>query len=209
MSPDDQDILSAYIDNELSANDRVTIQKRLLSEPELNKHYQQLLVLQSHIKDAYPTPDEENYPEGLASLLSVDKKQARGKKALWLLPIAASVAAIFVMSNQLLNESKLFPSSWDKIAQNLDAVQDMDITAVDEKLSLVVLQSFTHTDGRLCKEYQSKDNSHITHAVACKQANGWNQEVVTQVELGLQQYQTASKTPDDVKSFLNAFKKEQ
>ncbi|XOV80312.1 MAG: anti-sigma factor family protein [Aestuariibacter sp.] len=216
MSPEDQELLSAYLDDELDQEQRSLVQRRLLSEPEFNAAYQKLQQVQQSLKQAYPDQQKTPVPEHIQQLLQdsdgpadrhPNTHSAKYPKVSWMLPLAASVAAVFIATSYLTNQESLEADPWPQVAQQLDTTQDMEITKINEHLSMVVLQSFSHVDGRRCREYQRKDDEQVVHAIACKSPQSWQREVVVEASLDLQDYQTATKTPNKIKAFLASFKR--
>lgn len=216
MSPEDQELLSAYLDNELDQEQRALVQRRLLSEPEFNAACQKLQQLQQSLKKAYPAQQNTPVPESILQLLQDSDEEAGGPqeasskkytKVFWMLPLAASVAAVFIATSYLTKQDILEADPWPKVAQQLDTTHDMEITKINDGLSMVVLQSFTHVDGRPCREYQRKDDEQVVHAIACKSPQRWQREVIVEASLDLQDYQTATKTPNKIKAFLASFKR--
>lgn len=208
MNQEDHDLLSAYVDGELEPAARAEVQKRLLADQDFNAAHQKLIKLQHNIQSTFPLPETSTAPQSLSDLLE-PKQEDETKKhrsAWWLMPLAASVAAVFLLNTYMFGQGNADQNQWQQVAYQLDNVKDMRVTSINDGLSLVVLQSFDHIDGRLCREYQSKNETQVTHGIACKATDSWTQEVAMQSEVAKGSYQTATKSPNAVKAFLDSYK---
>lgn len=92
---DSFELLSAYIDGELSLPETKQVQARLDCDPEFKKLYTQLLTLQGHLQHSVAPPSEKSTEEITAGVFqSLDRTRRWQRKLAWGgSAIAASVIA--------------------------------------------------------------------------------------------------------------------
>lgn len=94
-TPDSFELLSAYIDGELSSTEKQQVQAKLDSDPDFKQLYLQLLNLQGQIQN-FVTPPSEKSPAEITEgvFRSIERERRRHRQWIWGgSAIAASLAA--------------------------------------------------------------------------------------------------------------------
>ena len=82
--PDDFELLSAYIDRELSPLETKQVQTRLDNNPEFKKLYTQLLALQNQLNHSVAPSSEKSVEEITAGVFrAIDRTRRRRRKFVW------------------------------------------------------------------------------------------------------------------------------
>ncbi len=83
-TPDSCELLSAYIDGELSPTEKQQVQAKLDSNPDFKQLYIQLLNLQSQIQN-FVTPPSEKSPAEIAEgvFRSIERERCRRRRWVW------------------------------------------------------------------------------------------------------------------------------
>lgn len=180
LSEQDHQLISASLDGELAPEQDLAFKRRLLQEPELNKQYQAFKALGQDLKSTFGDIAATPVPQELSALLAGDKKVEDNKAPQnnqWrFLALAASVAAIGLLSFfglQSTSNKEILVA----ITRALDTQPSMEVMQLDPNSQFIVLQSFRHNDGRVCREYQISDTNNQSHAIACKKNQRWQLEV--------------------------------
>ena len=203
MKQDDYDLLSQFIDGELDTAQATEVRHRLLAEPELNGLYQQLKALNDSVKSAMPDFHNEPVSDELAQLLNLNN-QAKSSDTSWrhLLPLAASVAVVFVMGYLFISQP--FDSNGMAIKGSmLSKVADDENWLSENGTEVVVVQSYQNNEQNLCREYYAKEDSKVEHGVSCYQQGQWQKQVFAIKDSDSEQYYvTASSDYNDVEQFI-------
>ena len=95
MTEQDYELLSQYLDGELSANARQSLEQRLAAEPKLRASLQRLQALDDTLKSAFSDPAIERAPAGVVALLERRGAQVvtlpRKRATSWGFALAASL----------------------------------------------------------------------------------------------------------------------
>ena len=84
LTPDSFELLSAYIDGELSPSDKAEVQKWLDADPQFKQLYTQLLTLQGKIQHFVTPVGEKSTEEITAGVFqSIDFHRRRQRKLAW------------------------------------------------------------------------------------------------------------------------------
>ena len=89
----DIELLSQYIDSELSADQTQALRKRLLAEPELRASYDSLRAANEQLKAHFNTAAVTEIPANVSNLLSTPDSNGDSRRAGWGLAVAASILA--------------------------------------------------------------------------------------------------------------------
>ena len=204
------DMLSAYLDNELPEADRLGIERALKADEELRKRVDNLKAVDGLFGRGLDALAGDTIPPEILDLLdspAPSSSSDQGSKRRWLYPMAACFAVVIagsigfgLGSNPSSNEPNphLFAS---KISppNELFAVLESSPSAVpvtlgkDDPAKVEVLLSFATQDGQICRQYSITKDGSAFDALACRQANEWQL-----IALGLSAtqdpnvYQTAS-----------------
>lgn len=99
------ELLSAYLDGEVTASERQEVQKWLAEDPEVQQLYSRLQLLRDKFK-TFPTPEPEYSAQDITNnvFAAIDEKQKTRKRWLWgggaiAALVVATVGSIFSESN--------------------------------------------------------------------------------------------------------------
>jgi anti-sigma factor RsiW len=210
----DDDMLSAYLDGELPAQDQRDVRLALASDPALAARLAALqrvndLVLR-HAKALDSTP----MPASVLALLRTDAaektpvatraKVVQGPWQRWSrhtgaqLALAASlVLALGLALNNLLDPVESELPALATYANVLDTSPSGRSVAVNDA-TLVNRFSFRDQSGRYCRQYQLSTATAGTENVACRTEQGWAlaASLAVPVQAAPDVYQAASSSPD-------------
>ena len=157
ISEDDQMLLSAYLDNELSGEDGRSLKERLLQEPELRRELDSLkggdevLLAYSSRIDGKPMPSQ------LEELFSEQHRSAQFSY------LAAAASIIVMVGGFLLLQSR---TGENELMEQLASGERADTL----EGYIEVVARFRHQDGFYCREVMT----HNVHAVLCaKTTSKW------------------------------------
>ena len=84
LIPDSFELLSAYIDGELTASERNRVQIWLDQDPEVKQLYTQLLTLQSQMQNSWAPPSDTSVSEvSLKVFRELDRTYRRQRRLMW------------------------------------------------------------------------------------------------------------------------------
>ncbi len=214
MTPDDQQLLSAYLDGELSADKLSEVQNRLLIEPELQHHLNKLKKNDTAIKNTFDEITKDPVPESIQALLRPESRKVSSASSskigrilqnnhafrYWPSAIAASfivVINIFISqhygnSDSLLEIDAAQPS--EQLAHILSKNPSGSIITIDEHKVHTEL-SFLRADDTFCRQYAVYNSDAGLRAVSCYEKSTWINKVVSKANLknsGTDTYQPAS-----------------
>ena len=171
----DEELVCAYLDNQLTASEKAEFEKRL----EVENHLQALLIQFKQADQTYIQADEAQIqspmPEHILSLLQPAKPKSQSVFRRW--PIAASVAAIAITTALLTIQSNDTDSELAKF-NALDTSPSSELIWLDEKqqTSMLISLSFQHNNGQYCREFLLDTQGQATRQIACKDQQ-WKIEV--------------------------------
>ncbi len=182
----DDQMINAYIDNQLNDDDVHVFLQRCEKEPAFKARYQRLKQVDQEVVDSFQTIDNKPYSSGLEALLSqaaTEPSKEWKSKRYWY-AMAASAAAIaitvvMVMSRQF--SADIFLQSDMQLALN-DARSGQVYTIHGDDASRInVLFTFIDNEQKPCRllSVESETES-IMRAVACYQDDHWQPHVVVQ-----------------------------
>lgn len=108
------ELLSAYIDNEVTPTERQQVQQWLDNDPEIKQLYLQLLNLQSGIQNLSVPSSSEISPETLSAKVFETVDRTRNKRKLWLWG-GGAIAATIIAAIHGLNSPSL------KLAESVES----------------------------------------------------------------------------------------
>lgn len=208
------DLLSQYVDGELSQQQALQVKQRLLSEPELNAQFRELQAFQENVRSVIPGFENEPMNDKLASLLALDSNESNDKvqylavNSDWKfnLSLAASIMLVAVIGIFVLNsndQSQTGLQFQDTLFSSLESNQSW---SSNDGLELMIVQSYLDESDALCREYFARDAEHSEHGISCFNSGSWDKQVF---ELKFSQssghYVTASANDEGgVEAFLKS-----
>lgn len=172
MKDQDYELLSQYLDGELSATATSELRLRLMAEPELRAHYDRMRKVNADVHDTFNAPGSDAVPQRITQLLQSDSS-ANKRRAGWGFAVAASLLAA---TGLLMNPEQAADSAADTVLtaalDNTPSRGDGWETLSDGRKLRPVL-SFAHRDGSWCREYMLLQDDQSWRAVACRSAGQW------------------------------------
>jgi len=199
MTQQDQELLSRYLDGELDATQSNQLELRLNSDPQLQSSLERMQQLNKTLKSAFNTPRARTVPARIISMLTKPALAAsenhvandnivpfpgRQRKTRWSFALAASIMAASGLllvqgtGQQLAGTST---GSDPLLAQELENAssrgEGWDILSDGRQVR--PLLTFSHIEGRWCREFLLADEGANWRGVACRQDDGnWSTEVL-------------------------------
>lgn len=188
MNSISQQQLSAYLDNELTAEQRLQVDQALACDADLRQRLQQLRIADEAARQWFSDIDSQPLPDGLENLIrttplqsNVIPLQRRIPRTVW--GIAASLLLATGLLWQIQTTSPVDP----RLQQFADTALSGDVLdAGDWKAELMM--SWFRTDGSGCREVVRHTPQQSIVMTACGHPGQWQ----WQTEPTSDQYQTAS-----------------
>ncbi len=218
MNQQDHELISRYLDQELSTEERADLESRLQSEPELRETLARFRGVDQELCKAMAK--EGHVPVETAALLTKRGDTVavlpRRKTQRWGLAMAASLLAGVAVINgpQWVADSQdnlLVPNIEESVAFSriLDSnpSQARGWLPVEDDVKMRPVLSFASNGGTWCREFVAAQDHEAWRGVACRREGSWNVELLVQTP-GLagesSGYQTASaETADLVAQFID------
>lgn len=220
-TPEEQDfeLLSQYLDGELSQQEALQVKQRLLSEPALNKQFRELKAFQENVRNVIPGFESEPMGDKLTSLLALDgdeskENESNTKVQSWAansgwkynFSLAASIMLVAVMGIFVLNSSDESQTGLKFQDSLFSSLKSNESWSSNDGLELMIVQSYLDETDALCREYFAKDAEHSEHGISCFDNGSWDKQVF---ELKFNQssahYVTASASDESgVEAFLKS-----
>lgn len=230
MNNDDFLLLSAYLDNELSPDERVSVEERLAKDNEFAELFSDLEkiddAIELHSTELAAEIDNKPIPSEITELLkptvnkndSLENVKTLSESSLGTasrpsktfrqyLPIAAAVATIAIaiplymqLSAEKTNEMTL--------SQALNALPSGQQQVIQNDSVVSISMTFESADGNICREYvlaESLDSTAGQQIISCRANSDWQQVLSANVTFSKQgQFQPASgQTSRDVEAWLD------
>ena len=124
------ELLSAYLDGEVTSEQRLQVQALLAQDPEIQALYRRLLVLREEIYKL-PTPASEYTPQQLSSAVFNKIDQQKKQRRFWLWSGGAIAAVLLAAIGSIMNERPLL-----QLAQNNKLASDSEdlVIALNEPI---------------------------------------------------------------------------
>lgn len=205
MKKSDSEIISAFLDNELSEPEVAIFKKRLQEDAlfanEFAKYSENDLALKQHVSliDNVPVPDsimnllrdaEQNTPASNSNIV---------QSASWRDPKWLSLAASFLIVT-LLAPVVWYSSNQDSpsLANILSSEVSGQTIALDSNTQVALVMSFQDRQGNFCREYRLSKSTGNEQAVACNVNGKWETRVSDIIQVASNQtYQPASSASSE------------
>jgi hypothetical protein len=223
MTDKDYELLSQYIDSELSPGAADVLRQRLTKEPGLQANLERMQAVDQSLQMAFSGPDSGRVPTEVIDLLQPEPTGARvipfpsrKSRSGWGFAIAASLVAAcgLVLTQDWQNGATISLDSMDGdalLSQMLDqspsrgdAWEDLS----DGRQFRAVL-SFPHITGHWCREYLMSEDTGLSRGVACRTEGKW----ITHVSVpdhslngSSSEYRPAgANNPSSIAEFIDSF----
>jgi len=187
ISEADLALLGAYLDQELTTEEKTALQQRLLQEPLLRAKLDELQHLDTDLKQLLQKSAQPAVPDKIKILLGEKPQSSTAYR--WPLAIAASL--LLVVANLWLLQPQNNPQDWQQLAQLLDNTASFQKQQIGQQVFMPV-RSFQHKQGQYCREYYLQTTDEQEHAIACKQQGIWQKQVGYSHARQTNYYQTAT-----------------
>jgi hypothetical protein len=183
MNDSDMELVSRYIDGELSVDERASFEARLVAEPALQAAFEHAQKLDAELKTTFHAAGTDSVPPRIAAMLGAPADNvvafpSKPRKHVHF-AIAASVAAVcgvLITQNmqnsapglpELLQEDRLLSQALEITPSMADGWE----TLADGRQLRPVL-TFPSTAGGWCREYLLSTADNDWRGVACRDVNG-------------------------------------
>ena len=175
---EDSQLLSRYLDGELSINEQTLLKKRLLSETDLSREYNRLKSVNDLLLHHFNENTKSVPPRTAAMLGSVESKivtMPHGANPIWQFATAATVVAaigLFLVrgwGDFPAGQPVLFEQD-QLLSQALDHATSSptDWVGLADGRELRPILTFPHANGGWCREYELTTNIEHWKGVACR-----------------------------------------
>ena len=199
----DDQTLSAFLDNELSAQEMERVRSAIAQNEDLAMRLAELsevdLLVKQHAEQIDAMPLSKSLEKTLGkqtndTVVSLSKWQKIKQASRKQLAVAAGIAVLFTVGVASLTQQQQLNIE-QPIANALEQQLSGDKTNIDSARSLTAQLSFINSTGDFCRQYtlyqQQTQQSHI----ACKEHGTWQLKVSTeQKPYDRQTYSLASNT---------------
>ncbi len=208
MYKNDEELISAYLDNELDEKERKQVEDRLGKDEAFATAFASFEMQDSSLIKAYSKIDNKPLSPELDALVQSLKapqetptsKKSSGWKTL--LPIAASIAMVAVLAPFFIYQEQT------PVITQLDALNTIPsgqtITIKNEQ-RLFLSMSFKDSAQRWCREYFVDRGNQSSHEIACKSGNQWQTEISVDAEFpDANQFMPASSNTALIDSWIDS-----
>ena len=187
VTEQDYELLSQYLDKELSPADATRLEQRMAAEPVLQATLTALDHIQNRLQSAHSDLADGPVPQRVAALLQDTPPQIvplpHRRVANWGFALAASLV-VAVAATQLAQQPAA-PGVDTLLSAALETSPSRGSgweTLADGRQIRSVL-SFQSTSGNWCREYLMADGEAGVHGVACRDGENWMTTVVAKADL--------------------------
>ncbi|MEX1034260.1 MAG: hypothetical protein WDZ30_12925 [Cellvibrionaceae bacterium] len=210
------DVLSAFLDAELSDAEMKTVREKLAEDQTLSDRLAELSAVDDQVAARYAEIDARPLPESVSAMLASEEAHSAKVIAfpLWRraqrglqeqLQQHAGMAAALALAIGL-GAGQLFPSAgsggnneWSAVAQGLENTPSGVTAALDNGNQLTPRLSFVNQQGLYCRQFQLRESSRASENIACRAAENGDSgswQLAASIQLAAIQrpgnYQTAS-----------------
>lgn len=215
LTEQDHQLLSQFVDGELSPQAARDLEQRLASEPALSARLEALCALDNRLKSAFASPQFSSVPGHITGLLDpvparvLPWRQRRTQS--WGYAIAASlaIAVCGTLVTQWERDSAQSGAPVEySLAQALEQLPSSgsEWTSLADGSKIRPVLSFRSHGGEWCREYLVDVTVTTWHGVACRAQQGWTNAVIeeTKLVIGPGEYRPAgANEPDSVATFID------
>jgi len=210
VNNDDVTLLSAYLDDELSPDERSDIEARLAEDEAFSDLFVNMGQLNNVILSKYSTMDDKALPAELEALLTKSSDnttplnlQKSGMRRF--MPLAAAIATVAIAIPLYLNQLNNTAGTVEYALNTSPSGQELELA--DESV-MIIQMSFENNQTQLCREYILKkpESAKVSEQIiSCKTDSGWHTMVVAKIaQANITGFQTASgHSADAIESWLD------
>lgn len=214
VTEQDYELLSQYLDGELSGTASLQLQQRLAAEHELQGLLERLQASDSRLKSAFERPEVNSVPPHIVDLVQptspVIIPLPHRRTAQWGFALAASlaVAVCGTLVSQWGNNGvqMTLDASLAQVLQHTPS-SGTDWEALPDGRQVRSVLSFQSQSGDWCREYLVASEQGNHHGVACRMAGDWSNTALAAgaAVLDTGEYRPAgAANPDEIADFINS-----
>ena len=207
----DDELLSRLIDGECSADERVDLELRLVTDTALRARLEEFRSNDAYFRSVLAAQDNSVKGATADRLANYNPRDDRRAFGIYKFAVAASLvlATAVVMTNNLWKSPLSDTPQIDAVlAQALDTAPSTaeGWNIIDDERALRVVLTFPAADGQWCREFMLASDASHWRGVACRSAQSWVTQVIGR-EVFLEQqggYRTASAaTSHPIEQFID------
>ena len=181
MNDQDLELISQFIDAELSDAERRAFSERLLAEPELRRAFEETRAADARVREAFSGQGVDMVPPHVASLLAAPAGADKPSRLLsW--PSGAIAASVVAATALLLNPAmQVAEGPADNGFQTVletAASRSSGWESLADGAQMRPLLSFRSQAGQWCREYLLSEAASVQRGVACRSEGQWQVQVV-------------------------------
>lgn len=161
----DLEVLSAFLDEELSQAEMQKVRERLVSDPEFRAAYDALKTSDEALLGFAAQIDTTPLPADTSRLIAADEPPAQRAYGFF----ASAAAVVLLLGGYFVMQEQPAGYAW------LDSLESGKVVDTPEGAAQVIA-SFRHADGRYCREAETAGR----RGIFCRTAGNWQLMVETQ-----------------------------
>ncbi|WNO08807.1 hypothetical protein [Teredinibacter sp. KSP-S5-2] len=193
----DDELLSAYLDGELSEHEEAQLQKRLVADQLLRERLQELSIIDVYVNRAFDDINDQPVPDSLTQLMTTPFISERLVRFVPTIiaqqPVRALAASVLVGLMVGISYLNIFSSvdspsdqiadirSWiegDTLGGLLEQTSSNQTVSFEQGASFHAVLSYISKDGRPCREFKLSKQGKTGHGVACRfEQEQWQDEL--------------------------------
>lgn len=188
------EILSAFLDDELSEHELELVCEALRADPELSDRLAQMATVDHRLAKTYSAIDDYPMPQavtdllaqaeqdaqtsspangGATSVLAFPDRQTARRQSLKYPGMAVAAALVLGLGLfQLLAGDA--GEQWQSVADTLETAPSGSVQQLSDGRSLTPRLTFQNPRGVYCRQYQLQSAEQVSENIACRDAEGWN-----------------------------------
>lgn len=201
---DDIELLSAYLDDELSKSERSTLEARLESESDLAEQLQVLKANDEAMRGVFNSINSAPLPTSIVDLL----ENENAKTQVYTLPQRMNFTSMFGAAAACITLAVAFTLGYSHMGAKESDLQDVlsHVASGETAGNIQAEFSFLTSDKKLCRQYLNSSAEKHTRSISCHTTDGWKQvaSVEIQDEAELDLYVPAGADSNALDDFINA-----
>ena len=177
------DILSAFLDNELSQADMEDVRDRLAEDPSLTDRLAELATVDDRLQKRYAAIDQEPMPESVTRILEGSSTRQTGATSAnvvafpWWRRLGAhtgKAVAAAVVAGVVLAQWAFLPQNDDGVAPSVARVLESQASGqtytANAQTSVTPRLTFENQAGDWCRQFRVETSAQATEQIACRSA---------------------------------------
>ena len=187
------EMLSAFLDNELTDAEMAAVRDQLAADLALTDRLAELATVDAELQAHYGSIDDRPMPESVTRMLGHEStgnaspeehpqehnvvtfpwwRTVRGHAGK---AVAAAVIGGFALT-QWFGLPPNGGASWQTVAQALDSQPSGEVYAMDQQATLTPRLTFRNQAGHWCRQFRLESEAAASEQIACRgEAGGWEQ----------------------------------